>query len=213
MVTLQDLLIEANSYLDLAAETPTGDDLAVRVNYAQQAVKEWASSYKWRQLKERTSYLATGATISLATNFRELQSIPTDVNKNEYPEISMEDVDSMKEGDRYCYLDIDMVSGSTMMVAGLSTDAILNFSWQRYPSSMATLTDVCELPDPDFVKLKIISYTLQSRSDERFPIIEAEAKRTLANMITREAVINPGGRNQMKRKGSAGWRFGTPRGI
>jgi hypothetical protein len=58
---------------------------------------------------------------------------------------------------------------------------------------MATLTDICELPDAEYVKLKLISYVLQSRSDERFPIIDAEANNRLINMIGRSMIQPSGG--------------------
>lgn len=212
MATLQDLLIQANAYLDLAAEAPTGDDLAVRVNYAQQAVSEWASSYKWRQLKSKNYYYATGATVSLASNFRELLSPPVDINDQEYPEIPLENSDFTDASDRYCYVQGNSIEGHSLIMSALASGATLSVSWQRYPSSMATLTDICEVPDPEYVKWKIISYTLQSRSDERFPTVDAEANRILANMIQRESVRVPGGYNTTPKSGSSAWRIGKPRG-
>ena len=212
MATLSDLLIQANSYLDLAAELPTGDDLEVRINYAKQAVNEWGSTYKWRQLKSKTYYYATGATVSLASNFRELLSPPVDVNDQSYPEIPLEQSDYVNESDRYCYVQGNALEGHSLIMAALASGATLSVAWQRYPSSMATLSDVCELPDPEYVKWKIISYTLQSRSDERFPIVDAEANRVLQNMIGREMVRLPGGHNRTPKSGSSAWRIGTPRG-
>jgi hypothetical protein len=212
MTTLQDLLIQANSYLDLAAEVPSGDDLTVRINYAQQAVNEWASTYKWRQLKSKNSYFVTGATVSLPDNFRELLSPPVDTNKHEYNEIPLENSQYVDSSERYCYVDGSQLAGHSLIMTPLASGASISVAWQRYPSNMATLSDVCEVPDPEYVKWKIISYTLQSRSDERFPIVDAEANRVLSNMIKRESVRLPGGKNFTPKSGSSAWKIGTPRG-
>lgn len=77
---------------------------------------------------------------------------------------------------------------------------------------MATLTDVCEVPDDQFVVNKVVSLVLQSRSDERFPQVEANAQRLLANMIGRNMVTNPGGLNTTRRSGTAAWSIGSARG-
>jgi hypothetical protein len=60
-----------------------------------------------------------------------------------------------------------------------------------------TYSDICELPDADYVKLKLISYILQSRSDERFPIVDADANLKLQNMIGRSMVFSPAGKLQI----------------
>lgn len=86
MATLQDILINSNSYLDLAAELPSGDDLDVRIDYAKQAVREWADSYRWKELSTPATIFATLGTVSLA-NFKELEAVPVDYFGNEYPEI------------------------------------------------------------------------------------------------------------------------------
>lgn len=211
--TLQQILTDVNAYIDLTAELPTGDDLDVRINYAQQAVNEWANSYKWRQLKERVSIFATGATISLPSSFRELVSPPRS-DSQEYAEIQINEIGSYSGSDPYSYVYGNPAIGHTLVINGLpdSGDTI-SYEYQRYPSNMATLSSVCEVPDCEFVKMKVISYILQSRLDERFPTAEAEAQRLLGNMIGREQVIVPGGYPSVRRYGSAGWAIGKRFGI
>lgn len=83
MRTLSQILINSNSYLDLEAAEPTGDDLSVRIDYAQQAVREWADSYRWKELSTPVSIFATQGTISLPSNFKEFEAIPKDLEGNE----------------------------------------------------------------------------------------------------------------------------------
>lgn len=74
---------------------------------------------------------------------------------------------------------------------------------------MATLTDICEVPDPSFVTQRVIGYVLQARNDERFPIVMAEGNRVLRNMITSEQVRLPGGNNTTPKKGVAAYSIGS----
>lgn len=211
MATLQDILINSNSYLDLAAELPVGDDLDVRIDYAKQAVREWADSYRWKELSTPATIFATLGTVSLA-NFKELEAVPVDYWGNEYPEIRPADRTQKEVSDRYCYIEGNEAKGYIATFNAIASLATLSITYQRQPSNMATLTDVCEVPDDQFVVNKVVSLVLQSRSDERFPQVEANAQRLLANMIGRNMVTNPGGLNTTRRSGTAAWSIGSARG-
>lgn len=211
MKTLSQILVDVNSYIDLTAELPTGDDLDVRINYAQQAVDEWASSYRWRQLKQTTSVMATTASIPLPANFRELTTVPV-VGSIEYPEIQPEERQNYSSTDNYCYI-LGGVSNYHLIVNGIQSTDTLSYDWQRYPSNMATLSSICEVPDPSFVRLKTCSLILQSRLDSRFQSVDAEAQRILQNMIGREMNLRPGGTRTTSRFGASAWRIGKQRGV
>lgn len=211
MKTLSDILIDVNSYIDLAAELPTGDDLDVRINYAKQAVDEWASAFRWRQLKGTNDYLATTASIPLPTNFRELTYVPH-VGTVEYPEIQPEERHAYASGDKYVYI-LGGLSNYHLIVNGINTTDTISIDWQRYPSNFATLSSICEVPDPSFVRLKVQSLVLQSRLDARFQTVDAEAQRVLNNMIGREMNLRPGGSSGVKRSGLGLWRLGKQNGV
>jgi len=212
MRTLQQILIDANSYLDLSATLPIGDDLSVRTNYAQQAVREWSDAYRWKELSKKITVFATMGTLSLPTDFKELEGIPRDLNNNYYPEVQEYASSYMNSKDKYSYVEGNQSSGYVLTFNSLASNATLSITYQRQPSNMATLTDICEVPDDQFVVNKVISKVLQSRSDERFPVVEANAQRLLRNMIGRNMIQTPGGNNAVKRGGSSAWRIGKPRG-
>lgn len=211
MRTLSQILVNSNSYLDLEAVLPTGADLTVRVNYAQQAVREWADAYQWKELKTPATLFATNGTLSLL-NFKELEAIPVDLLGNEYPEIDAADRVHKSRTDKYSYVTGNNSAGYILTLNGLASLATLSITYQREPSNMATLSDICEVPDDQFVVQKVISLVLQSRSDERFPQVEANAQRLLGNMIGRNMIINPGGENKIRRTGSTAYRIGSSRG-
>lgn len=211
--TLSNILVDANSYLDLDAALPEGDDLAVRTSYAQQAVREWADAARWKALTVPANLFITNATISLQSNFKELETIPVDVNKNRYPEILPKDRIYKESSDKYVYIEGNEATGFVLTVNGLTSSLVsLSIVLQRNPSNMATLADICEVPDDMYVVQKVISLVLQSRSDERFPIVDADAQRRLANMIGRDMVQTPGGDMKVRRVRAATWRIGRSRG-
>lgn len=212
MRTLQQILIDSTAYLDLTAELPTGDDLTARVNYAQQAVREWGDAYRWKELSTPYTAIASLGTISLPTNFKELEGQPKDTSNNFYPEIRPADRVYQGTSDKYCYIEGNQSQGYITTFNGLTSLATLSLTYQRQPSNMATLADICEVPDDLFVVQKVISLVLQSRSDERFPTVEADAQRRLANMIGRNMITNPGGTNETRRSGSSAYRIGKSRG-
>lgn len=209
---LQQILIDTNSYLDLTAEVPEGDDLAVRINYVQQAVREWADASRWKELSTPINLLATLGTLSLPLDFKELETLPTDVNNQTYPEILAKDVFRQGEGDKYSFLTGNESAGYILTFNNLPSLATISTVYQRSPSNMVTLSDICEVPDDQYVVQKVISLVLQSRSDERFPLVEADANRRLQNMMGRAMNQTPGGSQSIRRTGSGRWKIGRSRG-
>jgi hypothetical protein len=193
--TLSDILKTSNSFLDLEYALSSGTELITRTDFANQAVKDACSSYRFREFTQNYNVLASSASISLPNNFRELEEAPaTEENGifTSYPEIRPEERFTRDSDSNYCYK-LGSPNGYTLVFNGVPANATLTIQYQRYPSGMATLTDICELPDAEYVKLKLISYVLQSRSDERFPIIDAEANNRLINMIGRSMIQPSGG--------------------
>lgn len=215
MKTLSEILINANSYLDLEASEPTGDDLAVRINYAKQAISEWGAAYNWRQLKQHLEIAPSLMSISLPSNYRNLMGPPRNLTASgywdEYPEILPEEKYSKDSTDKYCYIMGNPSEGYTIIFNNLITGASLSIDYQRFPSNVATLTDTVEVDDGEYIKMKVISYVLQSRSDERFPQVDADANRMLRNMIGRESMRTLGGSGSTPKRGSAAYAIGRGR--
>ena len=202
MATLSDILYSANSFLDLEYALPTGEELSTRVNFADQAVKDAASIYRFKEF-ETVHYPSTSTllSISLPSNFRELSSSPAEMDTSgtykAFPQVRLEEIaDNVNKDNDFCYLLGNKMEGHTLVFNGLTANATLSLQYQRFPSGLATLTDVIELPDPEYVKQKLISYVLQSRSDDRFEIAEADAQRRLLNMVSRQMIQPKGGVNR-----------------
>lgn len=211
-MNLNNILLDSASYLDLDAVLPTGTELATRVRFVNMAVQEWANSYKWRQLKvDYAPSLASFASIGLP-NYQYLDGPPMEYLTSglyqNYPEIAPADRYAKQVDDDYCYILGNDASGISLHLNGINVNATLTIPYVRGASGMATLTDVCEVPDPEFVTSRIISYVLQSRNDERFPIVMANGTRLLKNMVSTEMVRLPGGVNTTPKRGIAAYSIG-----
>lgn len=179
--TLNDILIQANTYTDLEAILPTGTDLVTRTNYANQAVKDAASLYTFPQFSTPYTVYASGATVSLPSDFREMESADISIIKSG---INTQET-------KFGYVLGNPANGYNLILSGIS-GATISLLYQKYPVGFTTLTSVCELPDPEYVKQKVISYVLQSRNDDRFMVAERDAQTRLANMVGRENFTHGG---------------------
>lgn len=202
MKTLREILIDANSTLDLEAALPTGDELTLRQNYANQAVWDALVTGQLSEMTQEFVKGATGATVSLPSNFYEFQVDPQVLdstgNWTPYPEILPQEKYSKDSGDKYCYVLGNPVEGYSAVFNNLPSGATVSAMIQRSPSGMQTLTDKCELSDPTYVVRSIESYVLYSRSDERFPTANAMKEKQLRNMYSKE-MKTPGGQVRQTR--------------
>lgn len=198
--TLQDILIDINSYLDLEAALPTGDELTLRQNFANQAIWDAAATGQLSEFdKNFETPVTTLASISLPSDFREFKRAPQVLDSsgawNEYDVIKPEERFDKSIGDRYSYILGNPRDGYTVIFNQLITNATISILYQRFPSGLLTLADVSEIPDPTFVSTQVESYVLQSRGDERFPFVNSVAQQKLQNMIGREGKP-PGGQSR-----------------
>lgn len=212
MANLQEILLDSASYLDLDATLPTGTELTTRIRFANLAVKEWSEAYKWKQMKvESTPSLASFASLGI-DNFKKLNGFPMEYLSEgiyqAYPEIRPEDRFEKEIDAKYSYVLGSEGTGFSLHLNGIAVGATLTIPYIRSASTMATLTDICEVPDSTFVVDRVISYVLQARNDERFPIVIADGNRLLRNMITEEMLPLGGGVNTTPKKGVAAYSIG-----
>ncbi len=200
MKDLQDILISANAILDLDASAPSGTEETTRTNYADQAVWDAAASNQLNEFKRE--YLTTSsslATIPLPSNFRELMEDPqiyTGGGWEPWEAIEVEAKYDRSTQDRYCYVMGNPAEGYNLIFNNIVPSNQVSVIYQRFPSGLLTLTDVCELSDPQYIVRKIESYVLYSRSDDRFPTAESRAQQALANMVGRGSKGTTGGPRQ-----------------
>jgi hypothetical protein len=197
MATLNQILLDSAATLDLSAALPTGDELTLRENYANQALKDAADTGQFPEFKKLYELeVTTNLVITMPSGFRELHTNPMALGSGgwvEFPEINMEE-QYTASGD-YCYIDGNPQIGYLAHFSGLLTGQSLSIIYQAFPAGMATLTSICELANATYVTRKIESYVLYSRSDDRFQVAEARANNVLLN-ATGRAMKGAGGQSQ-----------------
>jgi len=212
MRTLLQILTDANAYLDLEAAAPTSTELVTRANYANQAVWDASAVAQFSEFHQIYEVcVSNNASVSLPSLFREFVLAPKQQVSGswvDFEQIHPQERFNKESTDKYCYVVGNPSSGYTAVFNGLTANATISMDFQRYPSGLLTLTDVCELPDPTYVTSKVESYVLESRNNDRFPIVKAEANQKLLNMVGREAKTPGGGTNTTPRQGSAAYSIG-----
>lgn len=214
MRTLQSILIDANAYLDLEATAPTSTELVTRANYANQAVWDASAVAQFSELHQIYHVDPTTlASISLPSNFRELMTPPRQLLSNgawsdPYEEIKPLERFNKASTNKYLYVLGNPAAGYTAVFNALTANATLSFDYQRFPSGLLTLTDVCELSDPTYVTTKVEAYVLESRNNDRFPIVKAEANGKLQNMVGKEMKPLQAGTNTTPRQGTVAYSIG-----
>jgi len=197
MLTLEQLLLDSAAVIDLDASLPTGDELTLRTNYINQAIRDAANTGQFPEFKDEFQCEVTNnLLVTLPSGFRELQMNPMALGSGgwvEYPEIRMEN--KYNNYDNYCYITGNPRSGYLAHFNGLATGMSLSIIYQRYPAKLQTLTDICELSDPSYVTAKTESYVMYSRGDDRLQIAEARANNILLNMTGRKSK-SAGGQGQ-----------------
>jgi len=203
MATLQEILTNVNAYTDLEAAMPTGTELTVRTSYVNQAISDAASAYRFKEFDAVYNVFATGATVSMPSNFREMYGNPKAFLSNgtwqDIRMIEAKDKYKYDSTDYWCYQQGNPSSGYSLYVNGFASGASISFAYQKYPTSLVSPADVCELPDPEYVKQKVISYIMQSRGDERLTYVDSDAQQRLLNMIGRSQAEPRGKVNQTPR--------------
>lgn len=181
-MTLQEILINTSAYLDQSTDLPTGDDYDTRVNYANQRIREWENAYRFNELKTNLTLSATLATISLPSDFTAIAGNPQVLldSSGTYQEYTQVDPS-------YIYSQVNKhfsyILGDNIIFNGLSSGATVSIDYYRSAATLATLTDICEVPDGNYVVNGVIANVLQARGDDRFPIAEAKTKELLIGMI------------------------------
>ena len=188
MKTLEQILIDVNSVVDLDASLPTGDELTARTNYANQAIWDAVAKVQLEEFKREYVVSISGATVPLPSDFREAHQNPQLLTSGgDWEEYELRNAENKYEnssGDKRAYI-LGSADQRYLIFNSCDAGATLSFMYQRYPSGFATLTDVCELSDPQYVVKKVESYVLYSRSDDRFQEAEQRAEICLANMSGR----------------------------
>ena len=187
--TLQNILVDSAAYLDLTASLPTDAELLTRANYADRAVREAASAGHLSEFTKLFETYATASTLSLPTDFREAEEALYIVDSAggwiEFPIISVREKFKHGVAEQFAFITGNRAEGFILTINNLASYTSLSMVYQQFPTGLPTLASVCELSDEVYVTRKVEALVLESRSDNRFQLVDADANRRLSNMVGR----------------------------
>lgn len=188
--TLESILQDIGAYVDQDTTLPTGTEETVRVNFVNQALREWADAYDWSQLRQigTLSVTLSGTSAALPTNFKKLLSPIYDMSQavsvdREYQQVDASERFSRQTSDKVVWLLGDDAVGYSVNSFGFVSGLSAVYYYQSVPSSLATLADTTVIPNPNFLVKRTIAYILEARSDARFPQAKQDADLEMRRMI------------------------------
>lgn len=195
--TLQDLQEQIASEMDQSptAATAGGTDWNIRKNALNRALIDWENSNDWDSLKvvyNGKVTVAGYATLGLPANFKKIDGFPGIIwdgaTFNQFQVIDPSTNPRYLDSDKYVNIFDNAKDGKYMYIhaSTLSSGASVQFTYYKSPQSLASATDVVEVPDPTFVLQRALYLIYKGREDGRFPEAKVEADRILARMIENE---------------------------
>jgi len=192
---LSDILKAVSALTDQEATLPTGSDLVQRVQFANDALSEWADTYTWTDLS-KTIYInatnASNSSLGLPQDFRKplspLVRYNPDGTKTIYSIVPAVERFNKQSDDFYTYIDGTYTSKALVVPNFFPSGASFQFDYMSFPSSLATLNDSVPISATQYMVKKISALVLQGRGDPRFPSIQNDAQRILSNAIEEQNV-------------------------
>lgn len=217
--TVLNVLQDIGALVAQDTSAPTGTDLTNQINYVNMAQLDWASYYKWNEL--RTPYAVPSLAFSqtsmaVPSNFARLSSKVWDYSTGvdsptEYPELIRPQDRYLKNSTaKYVWVGGNDISGRYLNInPPLASGASLRFDYQATPSSLATTNDTVTCPDRSYMAARSEYYLLAARSDERFPLFKSSSEDYLAGMVEEQDTPSEGAVNQVPdRLRLSGFRIG-----
>ena len=171
-------------------------DYSLRLAYMNMALQEWAEAYDWQTLYTEYNTLtsvSTGNTsVALPANFRKLASYPViafgDAENPLFPDTRPQEAGQYKSIDRRVEIMGNPQDGYNMAVFGTALGSGVSIKVPYYMSvqSLASPSNVAEIPNPDYLVKRTIAYWWEARRDDRFPEYKLESERILGTMIDYE---------------------------
>lgn len=196
--TLQDCQEQIASEMDQSPTAPTagGTDWNIRKNALNRALIDWENSNDWDSLKvvHNSKVTVAGfATLGLPADFKKLDGFPGIVwdgtTFNEFQVVDPSTNTLYLDSDRYVNVFDNARDGKSMYIHAntLASGASVQFTYYKSPQSLASASDVVEVPDPTYIVQRALYLIYKGREDGRFPEAKVEADKILMRMIENES--------------------------
>jgi hypothetical protein len=157
---------------------------------------DWANSNEWSTLKVVHNGListSTGnASYALPVDFKKLDSYPRIMSDGltvfEFPAVNPSKNTIYNDNDRFVNILGNDRDAKVMYIHApqLVSGASVQFTYWKSPQSLASASDVVEVPDPTFLVQRALYYIYKGAEDGRFPEAKVESEKILIRMIENE---------------------------
>lgn len=199
--SLLDLQNQIANEMDQSATAPTegGTDWNIRLNSLNRALFDWAETYDWTVLKKVFNGIISTSTgnssIALPTDFRKLDGYPR-ITWDGTNTVNFTPVDPTRN-QQYSSIDkIVNILGNDrdskilyIPFTSLSSGASIQFTYWKSPTSLASATDIAEIPDPTFLVQRALYFLYKTKEDGRFPEAKVESEKILARLVEQENTL------------------------
>ncbi len=221
--SVNDIQNQIASEVDLSSTAPsTSDsDWSLRLNLINRSLRDWAESYDWDDLKKVHNGIvstSTGnASYALPADFRKMDGYPRiysdGVTAYDFPISDPSKNLRYTDSDKYVNILGNESSGKVMYISAntLASGASVQFTYYAYPATLATTTQVTEVPDASYLVQRSLYYLFKGIEDARFPEAKVESDRILARMIENQNARGFGHKERRVQVGAepySNWRVG-----
>jgi hypothetical protein len=171
-------------------------DWNTRLSAINRSLIDWANSNDWDALKVVHNGIistSTGnASFVLPGNFSKIESYPRIMSDGhtayEFPVVNPSKNTIYNDNDKFVNILGNDGDTKTMYIHAdaLVSGASVQFVYWKSPQSLASASQVTEIPDPTFLVQRALYYIYKGAEDGRFPEAKVESEKILARMIENE---------------------------
>jgi len=195
--SVNDIQTQISYEVDQSDSPPTEgtSDWNTRMGAINRSMIDWANSNEWSCLKVVHNGLVSvsgGASYVLPTDFSKLDGLPRIVSDGvmayDFPAVNPSKNNLYTDSDKFVNILGNDRDGKVMYIHAntLASGASVQFTYWKSPQSLASATQVVEIPDPTFLVQRSLYYIYKGAEDGRFPEAKVESEKILARMIENE---------------------------
>jgi hypothetical protein len=186
--------------IDQSDTPPTEDssDWAIRLGAINRSMIDWANTNDWNSLKVvhngRVS-VAGGASYVLPTDFSKIEGLPRIVSDGvtafDFPVVNPSNNNLYTDSDKFVNILGNNRDGNILFIHSLTlaSGASVQFTYWKSPQSLASSSQIAEIPDPTYLVQRSLYYLYKGAEDGRFPEAKVESDKILARMIENENTL------------------------
>lgn len=199
MKTKSDILTSVSANVNGTAVEPSGDELTLWGEYLESSNQEWAGAYDFQVMIKplRMTMIQSGTSVALPADFKEKFAGLINIEDALWSEYSPQESTRLtgdyvtwggNKTDGY-YLNTSRALYSTSAVIG---------RYHSRPTSLATLTSVSPIPDPEFLTARTSEKAMMQRGQSEYVEFQTKADLLLQRMVANEVASDLGRDNQIR---------------